>query len=239
MRTKKVLILFLFLAVISNPSFANEISFNPGNEVVATVNGEDISLSQLEQFANIERIIMEISQLNQEFARLLYSTEAGQKLQSEYKKIALEELINESLLIQEADKSGVEVEKTEKEEMVDNHLQMIKEANNLNVEELLRILQHQGIDSIAEYKELLMSDDSLIIGKFLEKEVYSQLSVSDDEIFEVYQKNEEQFTEQIGIEGFEDVKERLKNEIMQQKQQQLLNSYLIELRNNADIEKNI
>ena len=173
MQNKKMVFVLIALLLLSIPLIAAE------NTIVAEIDGDEVSLVELEEQANVEQLIMQISQVDQEFAQVLYSTEEGQELLEEYQEMKLDELINERLLQKAAEEHGITVSESEKKEIYDEHIQLIKEQNQISEEELIAALSQQGINSLEEYKKILLEDDALIIDKFIEEEILSEIDLTD------------------------------------------------------------
>ncbi len=230
MKFKKFVLLLLVLSLVSIPIFAVEVDSN--GETVAVVGAQEISSAQLEQYANLQQLLSQVAQTDQAFAQLLSSTDQGEQLLNEYKKIKLDELIDETVLQIEAEKQGISLTQDEKDQVFNNHIQQIKVQNGMTDEQISNALNQQGIESLEQYKQLFLANSNLQINKLLEEEVFSQITVTDQEAEEMYNNNQEQINQ-----PFSEVKEVLKNNIRQQKQQLALSEFLDEAKENIDIER--
>ncbi|MGM0409322.1 MAG: peptidylprolyl isomerase [Bacillota bacterium] len=204
---KKLLTIFtlaLLIPALSVGVMAQEVNVESPDdsqegetEVVATVNGEELTRQELEQAAGTQQLIMQIYQSNQQFAQLLASSEEGQNLLEEFNKTKLEELINNTLLKQAAKESGLEVSDEEKQEVFQQQIEQMKQQNDMNDEELEEALKQQGIESMEEYQKMFMEDENLaediLVQKFIEEEVLADIEVSDDKAEEYYENNKSQF----------------------------------------------
>jgi peptidyl-prolyl cis-trans isomerase C/foldase protein PrsA len=163
------------------------------NEEVAVVNGDSVTANELEQFAQTQQLVMQISQVDQSFAQLLFSSEPGQNLLKEYRKVKLESLINQKLLSQAAQESNIEVTQKEKDQYFNQQVKKIKQQNDLTQEEFEQVLQQQGMSSVEEYKERFLNNSNILVNKFLQTEVYSDINISKEEAKNYYDNNKEQF----------------------------------------------
>jgi len=199
-KSKLLILTVIMLMVVSLPVMAQDNSevseaVNEGTpEVAAVVNGEEISMQELEEFAGVRNVLMQILQSNQEFGTVLIQSEAGQDLINEFRRYKLEQLVTSELLIQEAKNRGIEVSEEERNEIFDQQVNALQQQNNLNDEQFERAIQQQGFESLAQYKEVFMENnmDGFIVNK-LRDQVVSASSVSDAEAEEYYNENISQF----------------------------------------------
>ena len=190
----------IMLMVISVPVMAqnteevSEAVNEDTPQVAATVNGEEISMQELEQFAGVRNVLMQILQSNQEFGTVLIQTEAGQNVITEFRKYKLDQLVTSKLLIQEAKSRGMEVSEEEKNNIFDQQVNALKQQNNLNDEQFQRAIQQQGFESLDQYKDMFMENnmDGFLVNK-LRDEVISDISISDAEAEEYYNNNKSQY----------------------------------------------
>lgn len=198
---KNILIITaLMLVVLSMPVMAqdmedvNETVNEETPEVAAYVNGEEISMAELEQFAGVRNILMQLLQSNQEFGSVILQTEAGQNVVEEFRKMKLEQLITNELLVQEAQDRGIEVSNEEMNNIFDQQVNALKQQNNLNDEQLEQAIQQQGFESMQQYKDMFFENNmnGFLVNK-LREEVVNEVSVSDEEAKEFYDNNPQQF----------------------------------------------
>lgn len=190
----------LLLIVISMPVMAqdmedvNETVTEETPEVAAYVNGEEISMQQLEQFSGLRNILMELLQSNQEFASVILQTEAGEEVVEEFQKLKLEQLITNELLVQEAKNRGLEVSDQEMNNIFDQQVNALKQQNNLNDEQLEQAIQQQGFESMEQYKNMFFENNmnGFLVNK-LREEVINEVNISDQEAKEYYDNNQEQY----------------------------------------------
>jgi foldase protein PrsA len=110
------------------------------------------------------------------------------------KKIYLNQIIIEEIILSEAEKEGIitsQVSSQDFKAALDNYLAM----NNLKIEALVQNLVGKNLttDNLQDYFK-----KQITISNFLNKTLISQLQVSDDEIKNAYDANNESFTAQEG-----------------------------------------
>ncbi len=188
MKLTKITILTLVIVLL-----AGSFVLAQTNEEVAEVNGDSVTANELEQFAQTQQLVMQISQVDQSFAQLLFSSDPGQNLLKEYRKVKLDELINQKLLSQAAQESNVQVTQEEKDQYFNQQVEQIKQQNDLSQEEFEQVLQQQGISSLDEYKERFLESSNILVNKFLQTEVYSDINISEEEAKKYYDNNKNKF----------------------------------------------
>jgi hypothetical protein len=249
---KKILVSLLLITVLMVPTavMAQEMNGEPAdpnlgqnlnaNQVVATVNGEKITSQQLSQQANVNQILQQVSQIDQQLAQLLASSEAGNTVLEELQKAKLDSLIDNVLLEQAAEESDINLTQAEKDEIYEQQKSQILQQNQMDQEQFLSILEQQGYEDEAAYKEEFSNNPQIKSNKLIEEEVLANIEVSEEELQQAYEENKDAFA-QSGQEdtSFEDLKPQLEQMLKQQKQSQAINQYLEELREDAEIEKNI
>ena len=188
-----VIILLIFSISVMAQNIEDAVSLDEAGPA-AVVNGEEISRQELEGFAALNEILMDILQSNQEFGTVLLQTEAGQEVIEEFMRYKLDQLISTKLMVQEAKNRGIEVSEQEINEIIDQQIAGIKQQNNLNDQQLEMALQREGFASLDEYKSLLIASnmDRFFIEK-LRTEITEEVSVSDSEVEEFYSENQAQF----------------------------------------------
>ncbi len=156
----------------------------PGPAVVTDTSGIELISKTIVAEVNDKEILIE--DLNREY----------NALPEQYKLIIkkseiLEQMINQELLLQEAQKIGVAVTD---EEIIDIINQAIEESK-LSKEEFDQELEKQGLTM-----EILTKiyQDQLIITRYVNKTISSSLEVSDNEVKEYYNNNEGNFKAQSG-----------------------------------------
>ena len=248
---KKILVSLLLITVLMVPTAAlaqntesnseknAAQSLNQGNQVVATVNGEEISSQQLAQQANVNQILQQVSQIDQQLAQLLASSEAGNTVLQELQKAKLDSLIDNVLLEQAAEESDITLTQEEKNKIYEEQKAAILQQNQMDEEQFLSILEQRGYEIEEAYKEEFSNNPQIKINKLIEEEVLADVEVTEAELKSAYEENKEAF-EQSGQEAsFEKLKPQLEQMLKQQQQSQAINQYLDKLREDAEIKKNI
>ena len=109
---KSIIFVAIAALIFTVPVMATEGASDSNNsegEIAAIVNGEKITVRELDQYANIQQLVMSLYQNNQQFAQLLLQTEAGQDLLNEYRKTKMDSMITKELLKMEAEKRNIEL----------------------------------------------------------------------------------------------------------------------------------
>ncbi len=135
------------------------------DRIVAVVNKEVITWSELYKTMEYEATD-KIRGLNEQ-ERL--------KIFKDNEKIFLEQLIDQKLQIQEAERLGYEVTKEEINEAIEN----IKNKYSLTDNEFEASIKKEGM-TFEEYKEKL--SEQILISKFLNRQIRSKIVISDEEI---------------------------------------------------------
>lgn len=184
----------MVLFLISVLLISTVIMAEGNDEIVAVVNGTEISKTELDQYANIQQLAMQLFQTNREFAQLLYSTEAGKNLLNEYRKQKVNGLIEDKLLAMEARDRELSLSNKEKDEMFQQQLEQIKKRNNLTEEKLLESLKKQGINSMEDFKKIFWenNESDVLINK-LQKEELSDINIKESKVKDYYNNNQDQY----------------------------------------------
>lgn len=203
------------LNITNNGDPQNEQQQNENNgETAATVNGEKISQSQLE------------ARMMQTQQSLGTSTDVSEE---EMQTQALNSLINEALIMQEAENQGVTVS----DEEVNNSYQTIEDRFD-DESQFQQTLDEQGLTK-EDLKENIRRE--LMTQKYLQNNInQEEVSVADEEIQQTYDQLSSQ---REGVPPLEEIKPQLKQQLQSQKQNQLIQQLIEQLRNNTDIQKNI
>jgi hypothetical protein len=205
-------------------------------QVIASVNGENLYREQLQQKTRLQLIHQQLFQIDQKFAQFLNYSEAGQQFLEEYNRYIMNDLIDEVLLMQEADRRGIKVTEEDEDYYFEEHIENIKEQQGINEEEIVEILQGQGVDSLEQYQQIFVENTNLLVEKLTNEEIISDIEITDKIAMQIYEQNKGQFTDREGnIAPFEDIKNQLKAQIMQQEEANILEEFTQELRDNADI----
>ena len=248
---KKILISLLLITVLMIPTavMAQDMemdgeqpadpSLNQENEVVATVNGEEITSQQLAQQANVNQILQQVSQVDQQLAQLLASSEAGNTVLEELQKAKLDGLIDNVLLEQAAEESDITLTQEEKDEIYEQQKSQILQQNQINEEQFLSILEQQGYENEEAYKKEFSNNPQIKINQLIEQEVLANIEISEEELKEAYEQSKDALEQSGQDASYEEIKPQLEQMLKQQQQSQAIQQYLEQLREDAEIEKNI
>lgn len=187
--------------------------------VVATVNGQEIKNAQVE-----ERLAQIKNVLSAQGADL---TQPG--VLDEYRSRIVDELIDNQLLLQAAEKEGITV--TDEE--------VTAEYNEL-------VTMFGGEEALKEQMSLVGIDDEALRKNLREQKIIEAyvanhseietIEVTDEEALAAYNQSVGENTE--GAPAFDDVKNMLKEQIAQEKASSLIALVVQDLKTNATIEKN-
>lgn len=248
---KKILLSVLLITVLMVPTtvLAQDMemngdqpadqSLNPNNQVVAAVNGEEITAQQLAQKANVNQILQQVSQVDQQLAQILASSEAGNKVLKELRNKKLDSIIDNVLLKQAAEEADITLNQKEKDEIYQQQKNAILQQQQMTEEQFLSILNKQGYENEAAYKKEFSNNPQIKINKLIEEKVIANIEISEEEMKKAYEENKDALAQSGQDTSFEKIKPKLKQMLKQQKQGQAINQYLSELREDAEIEKNI
>ncbi|QTL96483.1 peptidylprolyl isomerase [Iocasia frigidifontis] len=231
MRFKKFKGIGLFLLVlvlITIPVMAaqEDESQEEKQEVIAAiVNGEELTVNQLDSFINLGKFAQQLYQTDQDLMKIIFTTEVGQDVLNEYRKVKLEGFINAVLLDQEIKNRNIVLTDEEKDEIFNNQIAGLKENEGATDEEILDSIKQMGLNSMEEYKEFLFErlGDQLLLAK-LQKEILDTASVTDEEIENYYNDN---------IDSMEQV-EQIKTSHILLENEEMANQVLNQINNGAD-----
>lgn len=178
---------------------------NNTEEAVAIVNGEKITAS-------------EISEIQQSFEM------QGQQVSEED---ALEQVINQKLVFQEAEKQNYSVSTEEAESVMESQLAM----QGATLDDYKQELQKQDLSYNEEIENI---KQQITIQQYLEAQFEDKdFEVSENESQEFYEMYKQQLPGNI---TYEEAEQQIIMTLQQQKQQQAINSLVQELKNKAEIE---
>ncbi len=156
--------------------------------VVAVVNGYEITSDFLNTMADIDRILIGIHSLDAKFFTVLTSTQEGLAFLQRYRLAVLNDLIDQLLIQQLAEKEGVSPSASEVESAVEKDIDDALKNLKMNREDFEKYLSSIGM-SIEELKERLKwmykTNKSL---ENLKEKVTKDATVSEDEIRNFYEK---------------------------------------------------
>lgn len=192
MHIKKFGLFFLVLLFISIPVLAEDTEEEV--KIAAIVNGTEITVNEVDQYAGLQQMVMQLYQVNGQFTQLLFTTEAGQELINEYRKVKLNGLIREKLLEKEAINRGISLTEEKKNEIFNDQIERIKSQNQINQEQLLNALNQQGYGTFDEFKVAFFeNNEAAILINELQRDILGNIKVDDSEAKSYYEENKDKF----------------------------------------------
>jgi len=163
--------------------------------VAAVVNGEEITVDELDSYMQLNNLVMQLYQTNQEFAQFLIMTKAGQDFLNEYRKQKVEELIVVKLLQQEAENQNITLSDEKKNELFNEQLAYIKQQNGFSSDEQFEnALKQNGFESLAAFKDYFFEQNTKVLEvNELRERLLGEITVSDKEIEDYYNENIESY----------------------------------------------
>jgi peptidyl-prolyl cis-trans isomerase C/foldase protein PrsA len=223
-------ILFLSVLIFCSTAFCkgeaqeNPVPEQPEKEVVATIDGDEVYMSELNQMINLQQAMIQIQQMNPQFVRFLYTSPEGQTFLDAFKKNQLQDLITRKLLEREAEREEVTLTDEDEQEYFQEQVDMIMQQNKMTEEDLMGALKQQGIESLDQFKQVFLEQqgESLRVHKLIEEVIVEKVNVTDEEAKEMYDQGQYQME-------FDEVKDQIKRELAQQQ-------YIDQLKDKANIE---
>lgn len=157
------------LAVAAAPAAAEVV-----DRIVAVINDSVITLSELNAATAVA-----LDKLGSEEKK-------DPAKVKELKSRTLDNLVEQKLVKQAADKAGIDISERE----IDNAVEDIKKQNNLTQEALLLALAQSGL-TVREYREQLKEQIRQV--KFINKEFRSKISIQPEEVEDYYKTNIDEF----------------------------------------------
>ncbi len=237
-----LLAVVVFLAACSGSPGAQEEeaggdSVNLG-EPVAMVNGEAIYEDYFQRVT--ERMIWSYQQQGMDF-----EGDEGAELRLQVEESVLDHLIQQAVMIQEAENLGLAVG----DEEVESELEGLK--GQFETEEEFQDILERTRFTEQELKETLRTE--MTIEALLEKAV-AEVQVAEEELMEHYaaheaqheiqmdlmKKSDEELSDEelamMQLPPYEEMKEQLRSRIIQEKQQEVMRAFVDELMEKSDIE---
>jgi peptidyl-prolyl cis-trans isomerase SurA len=161
-RTLEVCLLLAGLAIAATTLHAEVV-----NRIVASVDGEPITLYELNQYEAKQRTLMPNAEL------------PGQRE-------VLQGLITEKLLAKEIAAKGIQV----RDEDIDRYIDHIKEANHVDDEQLKEVLKRQGLD-YAKYRDQIRQEIEKV--QLMNREIRAKVNVSPEDVQRYYEAHKTQY----------------------------------------------
>jgi hypothetical protein len=187
------------------------------NDVVAIVNGEEISRSDLNDFEMQTAAEMGLD-----------ASSLGEEEKKQVQSQAIEGLISRTLLYQEARNSGIEAP----EDQIDEQIEDTKSQFESD-EEFEDALENEGIT-----EEELRSriGFNVILQSYIDRELdFSSVKIEESEVEDLYNQVVSEQGEE-AVPPLEEVYEQVESMLTQQKQEEVLEEFIENLKEEADIE---
>lgn len=210
----------------SEQAAAPEPDLNGIPDVVATVNGQDITK---DEFASVYK-----SQFQQ---AAMQAQMSGQDIsdQTELKKQAAEAMVGSELLMQRAEQTGMKASKAD----MDKALAAAAKTNQMSSKEFLAALEKQGMDRKTVDEQLKQQVE---VEGVIKKEL-GTFDASEKELKAAYQQAKEAQSQQGGsaaaMPKYADVKSQLKKQVVQQKENQATATLVEKLKKEGDVKVNL
>lgn len=193
--SKKVILIVLAFMLMSLPVLAEDTG-----KVVAVVEGQEITMEELDQSIQLSQLIMQLYQMNPQFTQLLFSTDHGQGLLNEYRKLQLEQYTIQILLTQEVEKRGLVLSDEKADQVFIDQVEQLKAQNQLSDEDLLNVLKNQGLNSLEEYKKYFIEQNkSILLINALQDEILKDVTVEDADAETYYFDNPNYFKKEASV----------------------------------------
>ena len=198
-------------------------------EVIATVNGTKIYRDDFErEVYSLKNQLKEINQQKiQQLSQVGVSADnikdVPDNIINEY---VLQLIINKEVLLSSAKELGIKISNA----TVNQDFESYQKQSKLGRKEFAQYLTSVGYN-ISSFKKSIK--DQKIIEKMREK-LFSNDKITDEEIKKAYERNK--YTQAFANQDFEDVKDQIKENMTQDKDIMILNSYLAKAKQKAKIE---
>ena len=217
------------ILVIGCSSGENDVTDSGETDgLAATVNNVEISTEKFEKA--VDRMVSYYEQQG-----LNFEEEEGRAFLEQIRQQAINELVQEEVLLQSAKEKGYDVS----DEIIAEELEQIKAQ--FSTDEEFQIALEQNKLTEDELKSMIVSE--LQIEKFIKNEI-PEVTVIDEEIQQMYDQYKVQYETQKGEDteedqefpSFEEAKAEIEAQLKQQKEQEQFGKLIEELMENSDIE---
>ncbi|ABR30129.1 hypothetical protein SU69_01350 [Thermosipho melanesiensis] len=177
----------LVLLVISVFSFSEQL---PATSTVAIVNEEVITLETLNSVADVQKLMVSISQIDQTFFNILSNTEEGIKVILRYKRAILEQLVDKYLIVQFAEKYNARPSDEEVKQLVDEQLSNYLRDQGIDEETFNFYLEYANMGSLEDFKKRMYLNTLVNLSiENLYKAVTKDATITVSEARDYYEKN--------------------------------------------------
>ena len=208
----------------------NIFEASKGNrEVIATINGTKIYRDDFEREAySLKSQLNEINQQKmQQLAQAGVNTENIKNVPDDIiNQYVLQLLINKEILLSSAKNLGIRVSGS----TVNKEFKAYQKQSKLGKDEFSQYLRSVGYN-VTSFKKMIK--DQKTVDKMREK-LFADDKVTDEEVKKAYERNK--YTQAFENQEFDDVKDQIKENMKQDKDIMILNSYLAKAKQKAKIE---
>ena len=208
----------------------NIFEASKGNrEVIATVNGIKIYRDDFERETySLKNQLIEINQQKmQQLAQAGVNTDNIKNIPDEIvNQYVLQLLINKEILLSSAKNFGIRVSGS----TVNKEFKAYQKQSKLGKDEFSQYLRSVGYN-VTSFKKMIK--DQKTVDKMREK-LFADDKVTDEEVKKAYERNK--YTQAFENQEFEDVKDQIKENMKQDKDIMILNSFIAKAKQKAKIE---
>ena len=208
----------------------NIFEASKGNrEVIATINGTKIYRDDFEREAySLKSQLNEINQQKmQQLAQAGVNTENIKNVPDDIiNQYVLQLLINKEILLSSAKNLGIRVSGS----TVNKEFKAYQKQSKLGKDEFSRYLRSVGYN-VTSFKKMIK--DQKTVDKMREK-LFADDKVTDEEVKKAYERNK--YTQAFENQEFDDVKDQIKENMKQDKDIMILNSFIAKAKQKAKIE---
>lgn len=222
--------IFAISMLVTGILFLKNNVFGAGGnrEVIVTVNGTKIYRDEFEREAySLKNQLSELNQQKiQQLSQVGMSTENIKNIPDNIiNEYVLQLMINKEILLSSAKNLGLKVSGA----TVNQEYESYQKQSKLGKQEFAQYLKSIGYD-VTSFKKMIR--DQKTIEKIREK-LFSNDKITDEEIKKAYERNK--YTQAFVNQDFEDVKDQIKENMTQDKNIMILNSYVAKTKEKAKI----
>ncbi|MEJ5257885.1 MAG: peptidyl-prolyl cis-trans isomerase [Fervidobacterium sp.] len=186
---KKLLLVVVFTTIVlSSISLAQQ-------DVVAIVNGRNVTMDEWNREANIQKLLMEIQSSNEIFYSVLTTSQEGLVLLERYKLKVLDTLIKKILFIQFAESLKVQPDEKTVKADVENEIKKLLTDLKMTEQQFNDYLMQFGMGTLSDYRQKLYFQRTYALSLANVYALYlKDIAVTDDEIKAYYDKNKDKYT---------------------------------------------
>ena len=208
----------------------NIFEASKGNrEVIATINGTKIYRDDFERETySLKNQLNEINQQKiQQLAQAGVNTENIKNIPDDIiDQYVLQLLVNKEILISSAKNLGIKVNNS----TVDKEFKAYQKQSKLGKDEFSQYLRSVGYN-VTSFKKMIK--DQKTVDKMREK-LFADDKITDEEVRKAYERNK--YTQAFENQEFDDVKDQIKENMKQDKDIMILNSFIAKAKQKAKIE---